>query len=484
LAQALIGTPRLAGLMMRAVLLTVALAEPFLSEESHQQAFEKFVKDFEKAYETAEEKATRYGIFKENRVYIKKMNEDNDGVTFDINQFADLTHDEFAEKYIGGGVKPELKKMWEGVPYLGQHKYSGAALPDSVDWVSKGAVTPVKNQGQCGSCWAFSTTGSLEGAWEIATGKLVSLSEQQLVDCSKAEGNQGCNGGLMDNGFTYFKTAAACTEESYPYDAASGTCKADKCTKAIAEGDVTGFKDVSHDDANALKEAVATGPVSIAIEADKGAFQFYKSGVMSQKCGTQLDHGVLLVGYGTENGKDYWKVKNSWGASWGEEGYILLDRGSSPDGAAGECGLMQQASYPVVKGGPAPPSPSPPSPTPPSPTPPTKTHYEKPPCQADETEAQIQGLQGSLCAPKCNGSTCPADKPTCRASPQCALQDQSGDRYCALTCFLDGGCPEGAKCGKPSGLFGVCYFPDAKPTATAVTMKLAFEESEMAEMHV
>merc|ERR1719174_2723905 len=278
MAQAFIGTPRLAGLMMRAVLLTVALAEPFLSEESHQQAFEKFLKDFEKAYETAEEKATRYGIFKENRVYIKKMNEDNDGVTFDINQFADLTHDEFAEKYIGGGVKPELKKMWEGVPYLGQHKYSGAALPDSVDWVSKGAVTPVKNQGQCGSCWAFSTTGSLEGVWEIATGRLVSLSEQQLVDCSKAEGNQGCQGGLMDDGFKYIEKNGMCTEESYPYTATNGQCHTSGCTVGIPKGGVKGFKDVSQDDMDALMEAVAKGPVSVAIEADQSVFQLYKSG--------------------------------------------------------------------------------------------------------------------------------------------------------------------------------------------------------------
>merc|ERR1719454_2487029 len=144
--------------MMRTVLVAVALAaEPFLSEESHQQAFQKFMKDFEKAYETAEEAATRYGIFKENRVYIKKMNEESEHTTFDINQFADLTHDEFAEQYLQG-YKPELKQMWEGLPHLGTHTYSGATLPDSVDWVSKGAVTPVKNQAHCGSCWSFSST--------------------------------------------------------------------------------------------------------------------------------------------------------------------------------------------------------------------------------------------------------------------------------------------------------------------------------------
>merc|ERR1719502_925716 len=189
----------------------------------------------------------------------------------------------------------------------------------------------------------------------------------------------------MDNAFTYYKTAAVCTEESYPYTQHDGTsCKASSCTVAIPEGGVTGFKDVSKDSQNSLMEAISMGPVSIAIEADKGAFQFYKSGVLTSTCGTQLDHGVLAVGYGSLNGKDYWKVKNSWGASWGQEGYILLERGNSPDGAAGECGLMQQPSFPVVS---KTPGPAPPSPTPPSPT---GSHYGKPPCKDDEVQANIQ----------------------------------------------------------------------------------------------
>jgi C1A family cysteine protease len=332
---------------MWAVLLSLAAAnQPFLSEESHREAFEKFIRDYQKQYASEEEKATKYGVFKENHIYISRLNQENPETQFDINEFADMTHDEFANSYLNG-YKPSLKQQW-GVPHLGTHQYSGATLPSSVDWSTKGAVTPIKNQGQCGSCWAFSTTGSVEGAWEIATGKLVSLSEQQLVDCSKAEGNQGCSGGLMDNAFKYYETSAICTEESYPYKGAGGSCKASSCTDGIPAGGVKGFKDVAKDDQNALMEAVAQGPVSIAIEADKGVFQFYRGGVMSQKCGTQLDHGVLLVGYGSQDGKDYWKVKNSWGPSWGSEGYILLERGSSPDGAAGECGLEQQPSYPVV----------------------------------------------------------------------------------------------------------------------------------------
>merc|ERR1719169_300779 len=227
------------------------------------------------------------------------------------------------------GVRPKLEAQWGGLAYLGRHEYSGAEIADSVDWTTKGAVTPVKNQGQCGSCWSFSATGSLEGAWEIATGKLVSISEQQLVDCSKAEGNQGCQGGLMDDAFKYMEENAMCTEESYSYTAKNVQCHASGCTVGVPKGSVTGFKDVAHDDENALMEAVAQQPVSIAIEADKSVFQLYKSGVLSSTCGTRLDHGVAIDGYGTENGKDYWLVRNSWGPQWGDQGYVKLLRGKS-----------------------------------------------------------------------------------------------------------------------------------------------------------
>merc|ERR1711972_1051668 len=255
---------------------------------------------------------------------------------------------------------------------------SGKTLADSVDWTTKGAVTPVKNQGQCGSCWSFSTTGALEGAWEIATGKLVSLSEQQFVDCDKVD--SGCSGGLMDNAFQYAEKNAICTEESYSYTGRGGTCKASSCTVGIPNGGVTGFKDVAKDDMQALMEAVEKQPVSIAIEADKAAFQSYRSGILSSSCGANLDHGVLLVGYGSEGGKDYWKVKNSWGTSYGENGYVRLLRGK---GGAGECGLLSgPPSYPVVSGSPAPsPSPVPPSPSPPTPGNSHYEHYEKPPCR-------------------------------------------------------------------------------------------------------
>jgi len=240
---------------------------------------------------------------------------------------------------------PILGALWQGMPHLGTDSYSGKALPSSVDWVSSGAVTAPKNQGQCGSCWTFSTTGALEGALKIATGKLVSLSEQQFVDCSHEGGNNGCNGGSMDSAFSFSEANAVCTEDSYPYKAAAGTCAASNCTAGIAKGKVIGFKDVPPRDLDALMEAVSKQPVSVAIEADQMAFQLYKNGILSKECGSKLDHGVLLVGYGTENGTDYWKVKNSWGASWGEQGYIRMQRGLSLDG---ECGIKLGATYPVV----------------------------------------------------------------------------------------------------------------------------------------
>jgi len=214
-------------------------------------------------------------------------------------------------------------------------------LADSLNWVTKGAVTPVKNQGQCGSCWSFSTTGALEGAHFQATGKLISLSEQQFVDCDHVD--QGCNGGLMDNAFKYAESNKIMLEADYPYLARRSIFK-NHCSEAPTKGVVTvsTYADVAPKSQSQMKAALAKGPVSIAIEADKSVFQTYSSGVLTgSSCGVNLDHGVLAVGYGTENGQDYFLVKNSWGASWGDEGYIKL-------GADNVCGMLQQPSYPTT----------------------------------------------------------------------------------------------------------------------------------------
>merc|ERR1711982_283069 len=191
------------------------------------------------------------------------------------------------------------------------------------------------NQGQCGSCWAFSSTGGLEGQWEIATGNLQSISEQQLVDCSKNGGNAGCNGGLMDNSFTWYENQAAATENSYPYTARDGSCKSSFST-AIPQGGVTGYKDVGNS-GDSLTSAIMNAPVSVAIEADQAAFQQYTGGVITSGCGSNLDHGVLAVGVNSDGSI---KVKNSWGTSWGVNGFVNI--------ATGQCGITQSASYPVV----------------------------------------------------------------------------------------------------------------------------------------
>merc|ERR1711998_706836 len=199
---------------------------------------------------------------------------------------------EFKRLYTGGYKAGS--SMLGDLPYLGEHETVESS--GSVDWTTKGAVTPVKNQGQCGSCWAFSTTGGLEGAWQIASGNLVSMSEQFFVDCSKQ--NSGCNGGLMDYAFSFAEGTAVATEDSYAYTGRDGTCQS-SFTTAIPQGGVTGYSDVQNS-ASSLQSALNGNPVSVAIEADQSAFQMYSGGVITSGCGSNLDHGVLAVGINSD----------------------------------------------------------------------------------------------------------------------------------------------------------------------------------------
>jgi cathepsin L len=286
--------------------------------------WDEYKQQFGKVYNGGEEDK-RQAIFESNK---QMWGEHESGAILGATQFSDITLEEFQQLPIRG-FKTAANS---GLPKVGVHEFQGETLAESVDWTTKGAVTPVKDQGQCGSCWAFSTTGGLEGAWQLSSGNLVSMSEQQFVDCSKQ--NSGCNGGLMDYAFEFAEGTAVATESSYAYTARDGSCKS-SFTTAIPQGGVTGYSDVSSS-ASALKSALNSNPVSVAIQADQSVFQQYTGGVITSGCGSNLDHGVTAVGY---DGNTI-KVKNSWGSSWGVQGYVSID--------ASQCGITTSASYPKV----------------------------------------------------------------------------------------------------------------------------------------
>ena len=302
-----------------------------------------------KQYLSATERDYRESVYDRNVRKVAKHNAKGFSWKMGLNKFADLTRKEFSQLYLNnGGYNNATHNRVKDYDWK-MLSTNLSNLPTSVDWTTKGAVTPVKDQAQCGSCWAFSSTGALEGAWFLKKKLLVNLSEQQLVDCSTSEGNQGCNGGLMDYAFQYvIDNKGLTTDKAYPYTATGpNNCVAKGLPVAAT---VSGFKDVPTNSQVALMTAVVQQPVAVAIEADESAFQLYASGVLTKPCGTNLDHGVLLVGYGTDTttGLDYYKVKNSWGLDWGMKGYVLLGRGAKYNGASGQCGIQMDPSYPVV----------------------------------------------------------------------------------------------------------------------------------------
>ena len=294
---------------------------------------------FNKVYGSDDETDTRFEIFRSN---VRSIIEHNavlgQNFTMGINQFSDLTADEFKALYINSGYKSVEVGSYGCKTYTS----TATSAPASIDWRQKNAVTSVKDQGQCGSCWTFSSTGASEGAWAIATGKLIDLSEQQLVDCATgvAYGSHGCNGGQMEGADKYLIANGQCSLASYPYTATD-----DKCKTCSPVARFTSCSDVKPNDQVSLKGAVAMQPVSVALSADTRYFQSYTGGILdATACYTELNHGVLITGYGTDNGKKYWTVKNSWGVTWGEQGYIRILRSDSTNDA-GICGIAMDPSY-------------------------------------------------------------------------------------------------------------------------------------------
>ncbi|XP_030962307.1 zingipain-2-like [Quercus lobata] len=302
----------------------------------HQQWMAKYGRN----YEDDAEKVKRFKIFKDNVEYIDKVNsEGNRTYKLSVNEFADLTTEEFIATRTGYKISSQPSSPKTSFRYENLTE-----IPTTMDWREKGAVTPIKNQEQCGSCWAFSAVAAVEGVTQIKNGNKISLSEQQLVDC--VESNNGCNKGSIDYAFAYIiQNKGLATEENYPYQAMDGTCDQQMASNVVAQ--ISSYEDVPYNSEEALLQAVANHPVSVAIEAYGRDFQSYSSGVFTGECGTNLDHAVTVIGYGmSDDGTKYWLIKNSWGTTWGESGYMRIQRDTeAPEGV---CGIAMRPSYPVA----------------------------------------------------------------------------------------------------------------------------------------
>ncbi|CAL1299001.1 unnamed protein product [Larinioides sclopetarius] len=315
-----------------------ALPQVPIRDDISNSIWDIFKDVFDKTYDEQEE-ILRRSILLQRIISIVRFNLRNLTYTLGLNKYSDLTHEEYMKNL--NGFKIGNKSRMNPEPFIPPNI---TKLPDEVDWRDEGLVTEVKDQGLCGSCWAFASTGSLEGQTKKKTGNLISLSEQNLVDCVSE--NSGCDGGWMDPAFDQVKKEKGIdTEKSYPYVGIQDSCFFNPLTVG---GTCKAYVDIPSGDENGLKQAVATvGPIAVAIYAEDERFHSYKSGIYDHPaCPNEeesLTHAVLVVGYGTENGLDYWLVKNSWGESWGLSGYIKMARNKN-----NQCGIASRASFPLV----------------------------------------------------------------------------------------------------------------------------------------
>jgi len=322
-----------------------AVAEP--APVGAVDAFAQFKLDFGRVYGEGEDPA-RFAAFSANYALVQAENAKGHAYTLGINKFADLSREEFAATRLGG-LRPAGHQTWGGLPLMGTDVPGGKPVPESVDW--RRSMSAVRDQGSCGSCWAFSAIAAIEGGWAAAEDEVLSFSEQQLVDCSKQD--DGCDGGLMDTAFAYYFNrtdggAPVCTTKSYPYTARDGECRAAHCTPGLAPGVLVGYRDVAQESEAALAEAVTERPVAVAVAASFW-WQIYQGGVFTGECDDELNHGVAAVGFGVSAGpkpQKYWTIRNSWGKDWGEDGYMRLAFGDKTLG--GKCGITLAASYPVL----------------------------------------------------------------------------------------------------------------------------------------
>jgi len=338
----------------------------YLSEKKN--LFESWMMKFDKEYKTAEETLHRLHVWIKNHELIERHNDQSPEPSYslDHNQFSDMTWDEFQEYNKLGPYSPGLMSMrknddkfvtMDHRSLLEDDDDDDDDVPDEWNWIEEGAVPPVKDQSMCGSCWAFSAIGAIEGARFVDTGNLTALSEQELVDCDKLD--MGCNGGLMDNAFLFDEntTHGICSEQDYPYVGHKhlfGGCRSEESKnqsrhycESVNHSRVKTFVDIENT-IPALIKAVAKQPISVAIQVIS-SFQFYSDGVYSDdECGDMLDHGVLTVGYGEEDDVPYFLVRNSWGENWGDGGYIKMAQQSNTN-VNGTCGILSMASRPILR---------------------------------------------------------------------------------------------------------------------------------------